>query len=599
MARIWYRSIFDIVEECRMNGLVICGTGFWAKKTYDIFRRFGITAKAFVCWECNSPADDVTSLSISIISVRDALINNSDACYLLGASSIRCADNIERVKMGEYFRLEGIDEKYFGFDPLRYYFLVSCCGIDGIGRLEAELYSSDFDTDKHFTISDLNSLVYQTNINRSGSVLFAQLCDGHPNLISLPPYWYYNVFMFATPYTYRLRFLSGFKLAIEIIAQIPYIINQDIHCTLNSHIDGIDGYEGYFDCQGQLIKDGILVKPKDMLANIYYQIRYLCKFTFGELFKGLFAAYANAINTSYDTQEKYFLFMHPHVFGGYTLGLFKFFDEVFSVSTVQESVKALASSINSQLTAVNPDSKYFGIAYPFNGKLETKFIDGKQYVLEATNDETMIQYSEYPLNGLSNVLECARYACVGIENYPNIPSYVARLEDFKTDSVRVMNSFCDKLLISFDPILLHATVNKIPVFEYNFFSYRVGLPELMNESYKPHNKYYEIAKNMLSDFDIRRIKLIFNEVNDLCGYSQDNESNFSTLSIGEKRELLSQSFKFCDDIQNGINIIDSSIDVYSYQNFFADLYFFYSEVEIAFLRIVKQSAEKRGEDYIL
>lgn len=550
----WHNGILEIVSAVKEAGFVIYGVGEYGELTYDIFRLWNLTPLCFAddsdIYHTNGAA---FKTDIPIRSLDEAVNTYPNAVFIRADSnqysSIQGLGDIVNSKTEKLIKL-GVCGRYTRFQPLRYKFLVlyaSEMGIESFNDIEGIL-ECVYVRQNQFDRYKMNAVIFQSFVNVSGSLMFAQLCDGHPQFLSLPLILETTDRLeigLASAFLYRLRNLSGLSLAIEIMAQIPFLIK------------GCEKIDWFLDIDGNEITENIQLSSVSLFNALYAQVRPNKKLSFGDIFKAIHCAYANASGKIYNSEVKYYIFYHLHAWGFRGLYWRDFFEKVYYLNTIREPLRSSLSLIRMIISncrngdvyeknSVNNAVLYAG-CYWLN-----KHSDGSYHYLQLCSfDNCEKGYIDMPTCLLieSTLEEKIDYLSHAIlDSMGDSTIYFLKFEDLKLSLNKTMHSLCKLLDIEFDPILLETTANGIKIYEStNYISNdlrtrAIDQKDMISMQSVDYKKY-------MSEYDMERIKIIFKEIANYFFYGEYSVKSISDLTNDEKMQLFDTPYKLqidCD-----------------------------------------------------
>lgn len=588
----WHDGILEIVSAAKKSGFVIYGTGAYGKLTYDIFRLWDLTP---LCFADDSALYHTQGLpfetGIPVLSLDEAAARYPDAVFIRADNSqyakIQGLSGIVETKTKNLIKL-GLCGKYSRFQPLRYKFLLlyaAAAGVDKFDDIVKTLDGVCIRADQ-FDWRKINSVIFQSFVNVSGSFMFAQLCDGHPQILSLPLIIEAADRLeigLASAYLFRLRRLNGLSLAIELMAQIAFLIKD------------CESIDWFLDAEGNSATENIQLPSIILFKALYAQVNSRDRFSFGDLFKAVHCAYANASGKTYNQNLKYYIYYHVHAFGLRGLYWRELFDEVYCINTIREPVRSTFSFIRRVISNYNLGIQYNQdqvddiVLYSTPFYWLNKHNDGFYHFLRFCNLDTCEKgYTDTPTRlALESTLEekIGFMADAALDLIENSNVYFVKFEDLKLRLEETMRAMCETLHIEFDPILLETTANGVKIYESTKYISNERRTAPVDQNDKTSLLSPDYMKYM-SEYDIERTKIIFKEVAHYLCYGEYPVKSFSDLTDGEKVKLFNEPYKLqidCDPQNNHLS-------EYAYAHDMASA--------AIFKNVIRQLREK-GKNYLI
>lgn len=539
----WHNGLIEIVTAARESGFVIYGTGEYGKLAYDIFSLWNVKPFCFADDSDIYKHECVTIINdIPVITLEEAVKNYPDAVFI--SADDHQYKKVEGLNDAVTFKNDnltklGVCGKYSRFQAVRYKFLVLYArekNLKTFDEIVEQLQSIDLGEDA-FEGEQIDSVIFQSFVNVSGSLMFAQLCDGHPQILSLPLILgdaeRFEIGL-VTAFQNRLCNLSGLELAIEIMAQIPFLVK------------GCQKIEWFLDAAGNSVSAGIQLSAVSLFNKLYLQIRNMVSMSFGDIFKAIHCAYANASGKQKKAGLKYYIFYHLHAWGFRALYWKDFFKEVYYLDTIREPVRSAFSLLKEQLPVIESGYRVGeegidnGILYDSMYWL-MKQKDGFYHHIYLSNDRNCKGGCiDVPTNLRADAsvdakidylvdftLDAARQAYI----------YFIRFEDLKLRLEETMRSVCELLQIGFDPVMLETTANGNKIFESTQYTSSAGSASSVDQKDMRSLQPVDYSKYM-NEYDIERTRMMFKRIAKYFGYGEYPGKDVSELSDTERTELL-------------------------------------------------------------
>lgn len=549
----WHDGILEIVSAIRGSGLVIYGVGEYGKLTYDIFRLWGL---APLCFADDTDVYHINSVSlhtdIPILPLDEAARLYPDAVFIRADNhqytKIPGLNEIVDTKTENLIRL-GVCGKYTRFQPLRYKFLVLYAEKMGVGNFDdiIKMLEEVCIKEDQFDRNKINSVVFHSFVNVSGSLMFAQLCDGHPQLLNLPLILETSdrfECILAQVYLFRLRNLKGIPLVIEIMAQLAFLVKD------------CEKIDWFLDAEGNSVTENIQLPSVSLFNALYAQIKINSNLSFGDIFKSIFCAYANASGRVYNPNIKYYIFYHLHIWGFRGLYWRKFFEEVYYIDTIREPVRSTFSYIKTIASLCNNGTQYTKKSVNNTVLSDSLYWlnrhhDGFYHFLRLCDlDECEEGYIDIPtgLSVESSLKEKIDYLIDSTLNLiTNCNIYFIKFEDLKQKLEETMRSLCKTLNIAFDPIMLETTANGNKIYESTKYTSNDIRTSPIDQNDMASMQSCDYSQYM-NEYDVERTKIIFKEVANDFGYGEYPVKSLSQLSDDEKLALLQTPYKLQIDL---------------------------------------------------
>ena len=508
----WHRSLLDVVEKAKKNGLILYGAGFWGMMSLDIFRLFEIN-KIYFC-DDDYEKQGTQMNGIKIMSLEQAVTKFQEAVYVV------CIDETSlnsktQIKNRQYMlaRLHNY-ELYTKHSEIHmsYYTFLLDMDINIFNRTSAESRSGRIKTNQ------LKKLILFNNMSNSGAYYCEQLLDGHPEMVFLP-----YVESMERVYLKRLQLLEGKELLIEIMAQLYGYFKSQFNYL---DIIGQHKFNGYcIDCNGEYEKRVYID------ANVFLEYIILAfgesdngkiKFSsYGHMLKVLFAAYSNAIGKK-NIKDEYWIFYHMHL-------------PAFDVSEMYNTLNEKEfNRIENLIIIRDPIQHLYSWIKRF--VLQQK----KVSVATGTFFEMILK------SDLGLMLEKK-------EKFENVKA--VRFEDLKYNNRSTLENLCRWLGIEWDEILTKTTLNGIeiyfPVTVEGKVEYITG-----NDTRTVNQRDYT---GVMTKEDEKRFAIIFSKFRKAYNYS-NKVFDFSDIDV---HELLRQDFKYYSLISQ---LIEEAGDTVSIEN---------------------------------
>jgi len=501
-----YRSIFEIIEQCKKKELIIYGAGFWGIQAYKIFARLKITPKLLVDDDSdkqgkyfNENGVTTSHSGVSIVSLDEAISLYPNAIYVCAVTQ----DNNNNLKnMNEKLKEKGLFSKYSHFLPMKYMVLLYG-GLDGLSR-STEIGQNNFSTD------NVNNIIIFNHMTSSGALYFNTLVDNHPNILTIVNI--YNAAL-VKAYNLRLKYLEDEELAIEISAQMFRYFKWDLPIDMFAEHCYCRITERYFSNEKGKPEEHAYIDGADFLSWLLTALKGRGKVSFGYLLKAIITAYYNTIGKIYDPNQTYWLFYDNH-------------QQNFNTETIHPLIQ-----------------------YDFN-KIEywTIIREPVQHIFSFIMwlDNLNNRYPMIPLGHLSSpanvidVLSCDLGIMLQKNEINNDKVIrVIRFEDVKRGE-EYMRVICDVLDIPYNDCLLETTFNGIQI--YFPTSDNSGKSIVITGNDKTAVKRKDFSQ-LLTSFDIFRINLAVQDFKRQYGYEVDipHHSEFTEEFI---EELYRIPFKF-------------------------------------------------------
>ena len=302
----YYKSIFEIVEQCKKHGLVLYGAGFWGVQSFRIFNKFDVKPVIIVDdniekqgkFFSESGLSDECS-GVSIVSLEEAQKLYPNAIYISAATPDK---KNQLGQMNNKLKAKGLLSKYSGFLPMKYMVLL-------YGGLES--LKKPYESQKNnFKSEYLNNIIVFNHMSNSGSIYFNTLIDNHPNVLNITNLGVAGILQ--TAYDIRLKYLENEELIIEVAAQLfKYFkwefpvetFEQTYYCRI------ADRY--FMDANGRP-EQKIYIDGADFICWLATELCGKGKVSLGYLLKAVFVAYNNTIGKKYVDGETYWLFYENH-----------------------------------------------------------------------------------------------------------------------------------------------------------------------------------------------------------------------------------------------------------------------------------------------
>jgi len=505
----FYRSIFEIVEKAREDGLVLYGAGLWGSVTERIFKLFGISPVVF----CD---DDITKQGkyfsegkisdngIPVMSLDTAADLYPNAIYITTVTGGGGALAPQAV-MNTRLRERELLTKYSGFHPVRYVFLLE--GV--LDDIEKPIKPSD----NRFEVENLNNMVVFNHMSNSGSVLFGSLMDGNKNIINIPMFGTYV--KLKDLYEKRLMYLDELELVIETAAQMfPYLTSQFDYKVYGLHFSRFS--TRYFVNKNNEPENRVFTDACSFVKDLYSQLKNKGKVSFAVLIKTIFAAYANANNQKYTAGEDHWIFLMRHK-ENYDLsemdGLlqpqdFKRLEYWF---IVREPVQQCFSWIKRLIMDNAPEDRWWiGLPNEYLGRFSCEL--GLTFEKSASSQGKTVR--------------------------------IVRFEDVKKHMEQTMRAVCLVLGISFDEIMQSTTVNGLSVYfpgTGQLPGTNISRPAMSTNDTTGLDR--SDFSTLMTSFDILRLNIAFLRFKITFGYDCDVPDS-DCFSEAFLRELFSYPFKF-------------------------------------------------------
>lgn len=297
----FYRSIYSVMDHARERGLVFYGAGYWGEVACRIFSLFQVYP---ACFCDDDPAKQGTPFhfedrEIPIVSLDEAAERFPQAVYIATVTS--GMDNA-RGPMNQRLRERGLLSTDSGFHPLRYLFLLE-------GGFEALDHPAPMGSDA-FTPECIENMVIFNHMSNSGSVLFGNLMDGHPNILNIGIFG--NLVILKEAFINRLQYLEGTELVMETASQMtPYFYTPHFPEQIYEGVMRRFSANYYCNERGE-IENRIYVLPQKFVAALNAVFLDRGRVSFSTLLKGIYAAYHNAIGKKYIADQPCWIFFMRH-----------------------------------------------------------------------------------------------------------------------------------------------------------------------------------------------------------------------------------------------------------------------------------------------
>lgn len=298
----FYRSIYDIVDRIRGNGLVIYGAGYWGEVSLRIFSLFGVNP---ICFCDDDPAKQGTAVTnagraIPVLALDDAAEKYPGAIYFAAVASGGGKD-APRAVMNRRLKERGLLSECSGFHPVRYLFLLDC-GLELFERRQTP-------QEDGFHVENLRNMVVFNHMSNSGSAFFGTLMDGHPNVINIAMLG--NLVPLKDIYMERLQYLEGKELVLETASQMsPYFVAQvpdEVYFPMLSRLAS----RFFLNEKGQP-EERVYIDSAKFVSALSAELVDRGRVSFAVLMKALFAAYANSTGRTYCPSQTYWMFFMRH-----------------------------------------------------------------------------------------------------------------------------------------------------------------------------------------------------------------------------------------------------------------------------------------------
>lgn len=415
----WHKSIIDIANVAKLNGLVLYGAGFWGDKALQIFSLFDVNPLCFC--DDDKKKHGTKKNEVLCISLEEAVELYPQAVYLVCVDETPTIGNYERearTNMIQKLKEYGVYSKHTEIHLAYYIFLLD---ID-IQAVSEEITAPE--TKEFFIPEDINHILLFNNMSNSGAYYFEQLVDGHENFLFLP-----YIESLQHVYEKRMRFLTGEELLIEMAAQLLGYFHSHVEEEPFIRMHKFQNF--CMDAQGVFRKE-VLVHPDDFLywLKVVLQGKKTLE-SYAEMLKLYFTAYANCLGRKKEKNQEYWLFYHMHLANYDVHSTYQHikptdFQRIENLIIIREPVQHLYSWI-------------------------------KRVVLQQKNRKTLSG------SWFSNVLKSDLGEMVkrreGIDNVR-----VIRFEDLKHNNEKTMLAFCQWLDIPYSENMKETTLNGYQIY---------------------------------------------------------------------------------------------------------------------------------------
>ena len=496
----WHRSIMDIADKARENGLVLYGAGFWGEIAFRLFRLFDVTP---LCY-CDDAIEKIGSeyCGIPICSPETAAAHYPNAEYIVCVDetmSVKDWNRTNRTHMLDRLKDLGVYSADCEMHLLYYVWLLDI----GLECFEKEGVHSG-QSDKAFLWEDVKNIILVNNMSNSGVWYFEQLMDGHPNILFVP----YLPWL-ERQYIRRLQYLEGAELLIEIMAQLRGYFHQEyeeLPCV------GQDRFQNFcVDENGNTRKD-VYIDPKAFAEQLWRQFGGEAKLeSYGQMIRIIYAAYNNCLGKEKRQGEDYWMFYDVHV-------------------------------PDLQFETMYEDLRKSGFK-----RIEILFVvrEPVQH-LYSWIVRTAIRLRKNPVmhRGWISAVLHADLGCI-LEKKGRITEVRGvRFEDLKYRPEETLRSICEWLQIAYSDTLLKTTTNGVEVY------FPANTPE--GVKYITGVDTTAVSKQQFSEvmtiWDEARLNMLFAKFKQAYGYGSDVPAiqEFDDSAI---EKILEKNFKFADIVQ--------------------------------------------------
>lgn len=517
---MWHRSLLSTLKEAKERGLCLYGAGFWGEIAYKLFTKMGVNPLCFCDDDTNKWGMNYQGLKI--YSLEDAVKIYPNAIYIV------CVNNTRRRgewNHTEYFNMMHSLEKCGVYDinsELRIKMYVYLLDIDDYSSLSQKKEQDMFE------IKDIQNAIIFNHMSSSGSFYFEQLLDGNPNILCMP----YSSVTFYNVYEYRLKYLEGEELLLEMMAQMLGYFHskyEEEYCIRENIFGG-----WCVDEQGEFIYD-VLLEPEEFFGYLKNALGMESRLkSFGHMMKVYTVAYNNCLGRRKKRGEVYWLFYHMHkpdydITKMESIFMKSEFKRIENLMLIREPIRHCHSWI-----------KTLVIEYQQNPVL--------------TKNETFIHMLENEFG--KRVQKKAGYEMK-----------VIRFEDLKIQTEAILKKICEYLEIPFVDTMLDTTLN----------GYKIYFPKPTQEgmTYITGNDKSPIEpidySQILTVWDIARLNMICSKFKKAYGYAND-VPEFTEFSHEMLEKLLERDFKFATITQNLIDEECKEEDKYDVNKYIKQLY---------------------------